>query len=157
MFIVLLLVNMNIIWCNILFWHCEPKYLEISAQQVRRQLIGDEEMGRDILDLCMRRIVQLEDSMSTGNLGSTPWHHFFQSDVTVRKQITFHFDHPKQYHAAFVFCTTNISDVVSCVCHMRDTINGVSLCDQPVCRRAHQIQCPKLQHGESYCYFDVAL
>lgn len=65
------------------FHHCEPKYLEICGQQVMDQLCGDQELDRNLLDICIRRLSQIDDMQAGGSPASQRWRHLFESDILV--------------------------------------------------------------------------
>lgn len=62
--------------------HWYPKYIRLSAQSVRSQLLGNSELEMDLFDALIRCVKQDDDSLysSTCNLR---WRHFFESDFMV--------------------------------------------------------------------------
>ncbi|XP_062197480.1 uncharacterized protein LOC133900380 [Phragmites australis] len=59
--------------------HHSPKYIQLSGEAFRSQLVGSNPMGFELCDILIRRFTQLDADMHA-NSWKCRWRHFFESD-----------------------------------------------------------------------------
>ncbi|XP_062226809.1 uncharacterized protein LOC133925021 isoform X2 [Phragmites australis] len=59
--------------------HHSPKYIQLSSEAFRSQLVGSNPMGFELCDILIRRFTQLDADMRA-NSWKCRWRHFFESD-----------------------------------------------------------------------------
>lgn len=62
--------------------HWYPKYIRVSAQSVRSQLLGNSEVEMDLFDAFIRCVKQDDDLLYSSN-SNLRWRHFFETDFMV--------------------------------------------------------------------------
>lgn len=75
-------------FCSPFIVHWYPKYIRVSAQSVRSQLLGNSEVEIDLFDAFIRCVRQDEESLYSSSCNFR-WRHFFESDFMVWSLVLF--------------------------------------------------------------------
>jgi hypothetical protein len=86
----------SVVCCNELSWtdffcrpwllHFQPKFIELALYEIHEQITGRADFDMDFMDICIRRIKQMDDMLYASH-SECRWRHFMEADFLVRLDI----------------------------------------------------------------------